>query len=252
MTDCKHRLDVEAWLDGEAGEQTDTVAKHIAACAPCKAFVEMQRRFDFAARETALTVKAPPSLLSRLDDLDAEAPSHVAPVSRRWTFGAVAASVSALAVGGTLLLRGGSDNEISHAVFGDFATHLDADRKPDLIESDPQRVLAWFAPKLPFSLPPIGALSEVELIGGRLCWLLGRRLAAVNFDRAGAAIGLYVAEAEGLSHNGSALPDGETPALIERNGLAAAFWRKNGLAYALIGQPPAPTISRLTDILRSS
>lgn len=254
MTDCPHILDTELWLDGEAGEQADAIVRHIAMCHSCKAHVETVRRLDFAAREAALRVKAPPSLLSRLDDLDAAqpAPKDVG-VSRRGLFAgfAVAASVAAIGSAAALRLRKNSA-DMSMPVFGDFATHLAADGRLDLAETNPQTVADWFSPKVPFALPRLASLSEVDLVGGRLCWLLDRRIAAFNYDRGGEAIGLYVADATGLTASNSELPSADEPALhISQAGLNGAFWRDGEIAHALVGQSAPDVIAHLSDLLHT-
>ena len=250
MTDCPHLLDTEAWLDGEAGERADSFAQHIALCSDCKAHVETVRRFDFAAREAALTVKAPESLLESLSDLDAASPA-ARPVTRRWMFGGVAAAASIAAIG-AVAWRGTNRNDLPMAIFGDFAAYLDADKHLDRTESNPQALMDWFSPKVPFSLPHLASLSELNLIGGRLCWLLDRRIAAVNFERKGERLGLYLTDATGLTCRNAALPTaGEPPISVSEDGLNGAFWRSGSLAHALVGQSGPETINRLAGLLHS-
>ncbi len=256
MNECSRLLDAEMWLDGEAGEQADAIARHVAVCSTCKAHIETLRRLDFAAREAGTRVKATLDLTERLNDLDAARPAAqpVQPVSRRWMLYGGAAAASIVAVTSFVWRSGNAEDrgDLSLAVFGDFATHLDADRDLDLIETNPQRVMDWFAPKVPFPVPRLVSLSDLHLIGGRLCWLLDRRIAAFNFDQNGEALGLYVADATGLTCRHAALPGaGEPPILITQNGLSGAFWREGNLAHALVGEPSEEVIASLAEILHS-
>jgi len=253
MSDCPHILDTELWLDGEAGERTESIARHIGLCRSCKTHVETVRRLDFAAREAALRVKAPESLLNRLDDLDAAQPApKTGGVSRRRAFAGVAAAASVAAIGSVAALRRNGNEDLSMPVFGDFATHLAADGRLDLVETNPQTVADWFAPKVPFALPRLASLSEVDLIGGRLCWLLDRRIAAFNYDRDGDALGLYVADASGLTCLNSALPRVDQPArIISQDNLNGAFWRDGMIAHALVGQSSPDVIAHLSDLLHT-
>ena len=254
MTDCSHISDAELWLDGEAGERTEAIARHIAMCASCKSHIENVRRLDFVSREAAIRIKAPESLLNRLDDIDAAKPApQSAPVSRRRLFAGFAAAASVAAIGSVAALRQRNSDDLSVAVFGDFATHLAADKHLDLTETNPQAVVDWFAPKVPFPLPRLASLSEVNLIGGRLCWLLDRRIAAFNYDRDGEALGLYVADASGLTCQHNALPGAaDAPTRISQDGLHGAFWRDGQIAHALVGQSPPDVIAHLSDLLHTS
>jgi len=258
MTDCPHMADAELWHDGEAGVQAASIARHVAACAGCKAHIDSLRRLDFAAREAGARTKAPASLVSRLHDLEAARPAvpsvQTGPAvpSRRRLFAGFAAAASVAAIGAVAWRRGGA-GDMPVAVFGDFATHLAADRHLDLASSNPQAVTDWFAPKVPFDLPRLASLSALDLRGGRLCWLLDRRIAAFNYDRDGDALGLYLADATGLTCANKSLPtvDG-APAMLAQDGLSGAFWQHGGLAHALVGEPAPDVIARFAAQLHST
>ncbi len=251
MTDCPHLSDTELWLDGEGGARAAQIAQHVAACPACRAHADTIRRLDFAAREAAVRIKAPAGLRSRLDDIDAARPAPQADgVSRRRVFAGFAAAASVAAIGSVAALRQRDSGDLSVAVFGDFATHLAADRNLDLTETNPQAVVDWFSPKVPFDLPRLASLSEVDLVGGRLCWLLDRRIAAFNFNRGSEALGLYVADSDGLTCQHAALPQAdESPMLLSDGGLNGAFWQEGAIAHALVGQPAPDVIAHLANLL---
>ncbi len=251
MTRCPHIADTALWLDGEAGERAENIARHVLLCPVCKAHADTIRRFDFAAREAASRVKAPPALVERLNDLDAAQPvPSRAPLTRRRMFGGITAAASVAAVGSAALIHSTGSNDLPMAIFGDFATHIAADRKQDVSTTDVEALADWFRPKLPFTLPRLTSLSEFDLIGGRLCWFLDRRIAVFNFEHGGKALGLYLAEADGLTCLNKSLPAADkNPAIVSQDMLNGAFWRNKGLAHALAGEASADVIKEAIRIL---
>lgn len=252
MTECPYRSDAEIWLDGEAGDRSGEIAAHIVRCADCTAHIDRQRDLDDALRGLAGMQQPSDALFIRMDEADIRALRTVT-VTRRQLFAGGLAAASVAGLGSLALLqRRGAREDMPHAVLGDFATHIDADRKPDLIDTDSGRVMGWFESKVPFAMPQLARLSDFDLIGGRLCWLLDRRIAAFNFDRDGEALGLYLTESEGLSGpGGEELPDGTAqPIIVSEYGLTGAFWRSGTLAHALVGQPSLDVIWRSANQLR--
>jgi len=132
-------------------------------------------------------------------------------------------------------------------VLGDFATHIAADRPLDVGASDTDRIVPWISARVPFVLPKRVTPDGTRLLGCRLCWLAGRRLAAFSIEAEGARIGLYIAGAEGLS----GLPgEGVMPATAGRDGLQGAFWRDQGLALGIVGAVPASRLAALAATLQ--
>jgi len=118
MNECSRLLDAEMWLDGEAGEQADAIARHVAVCSTCKAHIETLRRLDFAAREAGTRVKATLDLTERLNDLDAARPAAqpVQPVSRRWMLYGGAAAASIVAVTSFVWRSGNAESAARHGL----------------------------------------------------------------------------------------------------------------------------------------
>ena len=255
MSDCPQLIDAESWLDGEAGDRADEIARHIALCAACKAHVDALRRSDFVAREAMSTTPVPDHLLSRLDDIDAAAPvTQPRTISRRMALGGFAVAASVAGLGAFALSRNTANGDLPMAVFGDFATHIDADQKLDIVEANPMRITEWFSGKVPFPMPALASLTDLTLTGGRLCWLLDRRLAALNFEREGRGIGLYLTAEAGLTdHDGNRLPGpGSAPVSESLYGVNGVFWHDGTLAYSLVGQTPPDTIATLAADLRAA
>ena len=137
-------------------------------------------------------------------------------------------------------------------LFQDFATRLAADKALDFRSDDFRRVAGWLDARLGFATPRPPALERVALRGGRLCWLLERRVAAIHFKHAAKETCFYIAESQGLTLTGAEpLPhDGAPPALLTGSGAAGAFWLDGSLAYAVVGAARPEALATLATMLR--
>ena len=235
MTDCPDPIDIEAWLDGETLADGEAIAAHLATCKGCARIARETEAIDRLVADAAARVTAPPPRH--------EAGPDRASVSRRRTFLIGAGALAASAAGLMLLERGRRDgralDRLAETYFGDFRTLLVAQRRLDVAESDPQRLLDWFEARVPFAMPMLAGLEAFDLRGGRLCWLDDRRNAAFDFDAPGGGCCLYCAEAGGA-------PDRPEPVLLERDGLSGAFWRAEGVTHALVGEPGGRAFAAVT------
>ena len=245
MSECERMIDVDALIDGEAGEDAVAIERHIRSCETCRAYAADIRRNDALLRSVAQDSEPGDDFEERLfgpQERDARP-------SRRLIFagmGAAAASLGGLG----LLMRpstGTDTADFRDAVLGDFATYIAADKPLDIANADAARVVPWMSARVPFVLPERVAPEGATLLGGRLCWLVGRRLAAINFEVDAAPVGLYIAGADGLS----GLPnDGASPVNGARDGLRGTFWRERGLALGIVGALPASRLSGLAETLQ--
>jgi|GEM_PF-2785154 len=247
MSDCDRILDVDALIDGEAGDGVAEIERHIRDCTPCRMYWEAARHNDALLRRGAADIVPDPSLERRLFGPEQKQHSARPRASRR---GILAGMSAAACLGGLgLMLRPSPGNaaEFRDAVLGDFATNIAADRPLDIVDSDPGHVMPWISARVPFVLPNRIAPEGAQLVGCRLCWLVGRRLAAFSIDVDETRVGVYIAGSEGLTD----LPgEGKPCAMAARDGLQGAFWRDHGLALALVGPIPAARLTGLADTLR--
>jgi len=252
MSECDRMIDVDALIDGEAGEDAATIERHIRACPACRAYRDDIRRNDALLRRAARGDAPDPALEARLFGPSPGAGAR--PDRRRMLLGGL--GVAACAAGLGLMLRPSSApdspdslaaTDFRTAVLGDFATHIVADRPLDIEGSDTARVVPWVSARVPFVLPGRVTPEGTRLLGGRLCWLIGRRLAAFSFEVDDARIGLYVAGADGLT---GLLDEGAGPVASGRDGLQGAFWRDRGLALGLVGPVSASRLLGLAGTLR--
>ena len=250
MKTCDRMIDVDALIDGEAGEEAPEIERHVQSCAICRAYLADTRRNDALLRHAAQSTQVPVALEERLFGLGGQslAPAPARIGRRRMLAGlGMVASVGGL---GILLRQTSSSHALAgtdfrDAVMGDFATNIAADRPLDIAASEPGRIMPWISARVPFVLPERVAPEGTRLLGCRLCWLVGRRLAAFSMEVEDTPLGLYIAGADGLS----GLPGREMPPLTAgRDGLRGAFWRDRGLALGIVGTVPA---SRLADLAKT-
>jgi len=254
MSDCDRMIDVEALIDGEAGQEAAAIERHMRACPACRAYRDDIRRNDALLRRAARGDAPVPELEARLFGSPARAERARPVIGRRMMLGGL--GVAACAAGLGLMLRppGAPDapgplaaTDFRMAVLGDFATHIVADRPLDIQGSDTARIVPWVSARVPFVLPGQVTPEGTRLLGGRLCWLIGRRLAAFSFEVDDARIGLYIAGADGLTGLSG---EGAGPVASGRDGLQGAFWRDRGLALGLVGPMPASRLLDLAGTLR--
>lgn len=123
--------------------------------------------------------------------------------------------------------------------FHDFETYLAKDKAIDISETSMVRLAQWFGSRLPFELPAVGSSGQnAALIGGRLCWLLERRLASLSYEGQDGSMVLYIMKADGIT-----VPEGKSdPALGENVSWhrsadnTSLVWRAGELLYVMVSQ----------------
>ncbi len=238
MNECERMIDVDALIDGEAGEQAADIERHIRSCETCHAYAVEARRSDAFLRR-ALGESEPQ------DDFEERLfgpPPAPVTTSRRQVMAGLGVAACLGGLGWFMRPSSPGDADFRQAVLGDFATYIAADKPLDIAASDVARVVPWISARVPFVLPEHVSPDGARLLGGRLCWLVGRRLAALNFEVGDTPVGLYIAGARGLE----GLPEeGARTVGDGRDGLRGSFWRDRGLALGVVG---ALSASRLADI----
>jgi anti-sigma factor RsiW len=279
MGECEHIRDqIMLYLDGELrGGERAAVEAHLQACAGCRAACERERSWLDDVRRGGPRYAAPPSLRDQVSRLLRAQPARpqASPALRRrvreilWPQAArrhrrsdagraatsprrrlaLAAVLAVVTLVGTVYLtsRGGRPPRTQPSEFAlmAVATHLKhlGGQLPFEIASDsPERVSAWFAGKLPFSLklPNYQESSGQE----RLYRIEGARLAAFRNDYA-AYVGYRMRERPitlVVTSNATALPAGGEE-IVSRGlrfhydaveGLKVITWADRGLTYALV------------------
>lgn len=257
MKNCPTFETLSAYADGESAPGDAWVESHLQGCADCRAVLADIAVDTAALRSEASAVVAPSRLTDWLERRSADLAASPRPVAaglsrRAALLGGAAAAAAGAGVVYFAPLRSVEGGPMAPTLFRDFATRVAADRALDFPHQRMHDVAEWFDARLPFLAPRPAALERLALRGGRLCWLLDRRVAAVHFEHKGRETCFYAAQARGLTLSGDRkLPKaGAAPALLSVSGAAGAFWRDTALAYALVGAPPLAAIAELAQTLR--
>ena len=255
MTKDISHMDIESLLDGEhPADEAERLRAEIAADPSLADAYRRMQAVDEIVRASGHETRASDELRkaveARYGSSDGAAPVQAITspagqrrrISRRFM---LAGSGGALAAGiaGAMILPGlfGADPANADPVttfFHDFETYLVKDRALDVHETEMLRLANWYDGRLPFNLPPVGSRSDdVRLIGGRLCWLMERRLASLCFDSASGPMVLYIMDAKGIS-----VPEGREQSDIGKQvswhrskGHGCVMWRSDQLLYVMVG-----------------
>jgi anti-sigma factor RsiW len=141
------------------------------------------------------------------------------------------------------LRHGAADNSIAESVVGDHIRSLIGTHLVDVPSSDQHTVKPWFAGKLDFS-PEVKNFETdgFPLVGGRVEYLAGRRVAALVFRRRQHVINVFTWPA------GSARAGGEVR--LARDGYNLLQWTDGPMTYWAASDVSARDLDRLRDLYR--
>ena len=153
--------------------------------------------------------------------------------------GTLAAGVAGLGVLSTFRTPAPRPESAVETFFHDFETYLAKDKAIDIAETSMVRLAQWYGSRLPFRLPPVGSAGQsASLVGGRLCWLLERRLASLSYESQDGSMVLYIMNADGI-----AVPEGRNEQALGTNvswhrsdGHTSLVWRADALLYVMVSQ----------------
>lgn len=231
---CSEEL-LESYLDEEldAARRAD-VEQHLAGCTACSEVYARLRRQKDAIKAAAPYYDAPPGLRESIRGAlrrDAgtarprtqEVPPPVRQTSWRWL--AVAASLLLVASVAWNLVQLGSraSQQVTEALVASHVRSLIGEHLMDVASTDQHTVKPWFAGKLDFA-PDVRdfAAQGFPLVGGRVDYLAGRRVAALIYHRRQHVINLFI------------WPDGSSSAgktPISRNGYNLLSWNRGPMTY---------------------
>lgn len=188
---CEHvGRDLDAYVDGELDvESTNAVREHLSGCAACRWGVSEREALGRLVR-SAPYYPAPDRLRARVSE------QMIRSKSRRRLFTWVAAAALVLSAGvGIGLLRSAAmgGDAIANEVVDGHVRSLMADHLVDVQSADQHAIKPWFRGKLDFS-PAVVDLAPIgyPLVGGRLDYLAGRRVAALVYQRRQHMINVFV------------------------------------------------------------
>ena len=246
---------LEALVDGEcSADEERMINDHLQSCAACRQHVNHLRRLSRTIKDGLGDIKAPDDLWQRIEARLPEDPDERRSSKARSWFSqpvwqmAIAASLAImLALPAGLAWRWmQQDNSIIAGPIQDFSTYRDSGRSLDIASRDPDTIRSWFASRLTFEAPKLKAeVAGFDLVGGRLCWLLERRLGAFSYQRGDQTLALYVMTAHDLTLPSSTYdPElGVSLSTHEVDGLRTMIWRRGELVYTVVSDIPKQDMS---------
>jgi anti-sigma factor RsiW len=201
MTCDEARQFLHAYVDDELDIATALeVEGHLPGCPVCRKELEAARAVGRAVAQATIYFPASSELRHRLRrEMRSEIAERtnervrIAWWKRPMAFSGLAAAV--LLVAGSLILflpSGASNGQIDELV-GSHVRSLEANHLLDVESTDQHTVKPWFAGKLDYSPPVLDLSAEgFPLIGGRLDYLEGKKVAALVFRRNKHVINLFI------------------------------------------------------------
>ena len=243
-----HPLDwLGPFLDEELeAAQTAELERHLAGCAECATAVARLRELKRRIHTDAPYYPAPAELQRSVRDaLRREAAPVGTPLGRAaaWRWMAIAASLLlAVSVGWNVIAWRSrtASNSLAADVLTGHIRSLIGEHLLDVPSSDQHTVKPWFAGKLDFS-PEVKDLAAdgFPLVGGRIDYLAGRRVAALVFHRRQHVINLFT------------WPDPSAPggaARFTRDGYHLLHWNDGAMAYWAVSDAGAAELARLLEL----
>lgn len=247
-----------ACADDELGAAESLhLAQHLAQCAACTAELERLRALRAAVREGATYHRASPALRARIAAAlpAADVPATVRASRPRWldwfawrpavNAGLAALTVVSLAFGLTMfMLRDSAQDTMVREVVSGHVRALIADHAVDVASTDRHTVKPWFNGRLDYA-PPVHDLAAegFPLVGGRLDYLHGQRVAVLVYRRNQHPIDVFV-----LRGAGTAAP--ALHAALTRQGYQITHWQAGGMDYWAVTDAAAADLQHFSKAWR--
>ncbi len=232
---CDMTLLVQADFDGELDPgQAASLAAHRETCPVCQATYAQLGRTRENLRAGLTYYRPSPELRRAVSARLAEiasgppipppSPSPVRLSPWWWRMAASFGLGAALAASVTLMvLPPQGEQSLAEQVVAGHIRSLQIGNNGVVVSTDRHTVKPWFDGKLDYA-PPVKDLADdgFPLIGGRLDYLDGRPVAALDYARAKHPINLFVWPEPGAADR--------EPGLVVRDGYNVIHWRRNGMA----------------------
>lgn len=237
---------LEAFHDGELAPETrSVVAAHVKACAQCADTLAQLAELSAAVKSVG-RFAAPEALRSNIRKLST-AEDRAPFVSRRFGFGALAASHIGVALAGGLLAYTflGENMARTFDTQDLVSAHMRAlmsGQPVHVTSSDTHTVRPWFAGKLDFT-PDTRSIEGFPLIGARIDYVGGRNVAALVYAHDKHVIDVFVSPAATL--------DRLAARQSSKNGYTIIEWRSGDLRYRAISDLDAGELKEFVQKLEA-
>jgi len=245
---------VPGYLDGELDlVRTIEMETHLKDCPACTQNLENQQEVRSALRRSSLAYTAPAVLRDQIQS-SLRASARVAVQDRKikwpslhmWQWAGAVAVLALFSLSGwqmTARLRApSSDQLITAEVFSSHVRSLEANHLTDVVSTDQHTVKPWFDGKLDFS-PPVEDLASdgFPLVGGRLDYLEGRKVAALIYQRHEHFINVFVWPSPAISNS--------TQAIESRQGYNIMQWSHGGFHCWAVSDISSPELAEFVRLL---
>lgn len=218
---------------------------HVAICAACREFLASEECLRALVKARSPKEGASAALRETVLTRIAEERARALPAdSRRAVAGfrgplawALAALLLACGIVGGLWLVGYRNQVAPQPLIMLLVEdHLgNLSRATEIATSDPATMQKWFQQKVGFTFR-LPATTEPQLIGGRLCFLQGRKAALIWYRHPQSRVSLFILDAADVefAENQAITLDGKRCVLDARKGLNVVLWKERGLLYGLV------------------
>jgi anti-sigma factor RsiW len=241
---------MHGYADGELDLiHTLEVERHLKECSACSAALQRIQSLQQALGDGTLYQGAPAGLRERIrSSLPRTFRPRLAFAHLALRSLAVAASLAFAAIITWGIVHVGSvpsaESMIEQEVVSAHVRSLLRGEKGlfDVASTDRHTVKPWFAGRVDFS-PEVKDLKEegFSLIGGRLDYLSGRKVAAIVYTRQKHFINLFAWATGGVD---------EPPVVLARQGYHLAHWTQDGLTYWAVSDLNEVELLRFAGLIR--
>lgn len=237
---------VSAAMDGElAAADRQALDRHLQGCEACAAYAEqlsyLQSALPGQLSDDTDTAAIWDRVQTVIDAGERAAEAHQAGIRnprRRFLKAGLAASLAMVAGGAGLYgLMVTPPQDVIAETVNDYLTFRASGKKLHILDSRHETVAGWLAQRVDFDVAlRNGAPLDFQLLGGRLCSFLGRRLVFLHFTKSDYETSLYVMRDDGLTLPAPANRSAGGRALLTRNlrGVTSAAWQQSGLIYVVV------------------
>lgn len=224
---------VHAYADGELDlARSLEMEQHLRACEACSGTLRDVQALRSSLHEAALYFRAPARMRRRAGSALRRASWtwwSIPARPLRWASAGAALTGAAALTWTLVVIPAASDARalLTQELISDHQRSLMPGRLTDVRSSDRHAVKPWFGGKIDFS-PPVRDLAGLgyPLLGGRVDYLEGRRVAALVYRRHRHVINVFVRPASGE-------PD-RPAAQSAQEGYNIIHWTRGGMAYAAV------------------
>ncbi len=245
------RKDIEEY----AAREVANAEQHVSACQVCQEYLQFNERLQQLLHKKLSGVVTPPAIReSLLDQLAAmKRPSQKPERSVKKQRLLWAAALTVIVVGGLLFLaklndaREDTAHELASLLIQDHIEIQLRENPLDIETSDKRQLEQWFTKRVDFAVN-VPTIQNASLRGGRLCYLLKKRVAFIVFEREAKPISAYLLDGGGIdlpALDQLSSSDGRSFYRDSDHGYNAVLWKSGGLIYAFVSSIDCAELERL-------